>query len=414
MAARVRKISGNAARHVHSADLRAVTALAVEATHSVTGIAESVHQAVWRTLGAPSGKTKTEARGITGFVYRRIHQVTNLVGKSIDVALGKLQPLFEITEAAPPGSPLREAVLAALNGVMGDRLAASNNAFATPMTMRHLGKALDWQAMPHAPHMKRKVLLLIHGLCMNDLQWATNHEGSIIDHGATLAAALDATPIYLRYNTGLPIAENGRTLSAQLSQLAAHWPVPMYEITIVAHSMGGLVARSACDVAGREQANWFPKLKSIVFLGTPHHGAPLERAGHWVDMLLAGTPYSAPFLKLTQLRSAGIVDLRDGNVSEAKPNRTVPLPEGVHCYTIAATTASRRSLVADRLIGDGLVPLNSALGLHDDKQRCLSFAKTSRMIAYRTNHMALLTSAEVAAQMIVWLTPAKTNKQHST
>ena len=113
---------------------------------------------------------------------------------------------------------------------------------------------------------------------------------------------------------------------------------------------------------------WPTLMKNIVFLGTPHHGAPLERAGNWIDVILGSTPYSRPFAKLGQLRSAGITDLRYGHVLDAdwqghdrfrrKPDsrESVPLPEGVACYCVAATTASKRSLVADRLVGDGLVP----------------------------------------------------------
>ena len=162
---------------------------------------------------------------------------------------------------------------------------------------------------------------------------------------------------------------------------------------------------------------WPTHLKNIVFLGTPHHGAPLERAGNWVDVILASTPYSAPFAKLGQLRSAGITDLRYGHVLDLdwqghdrfrrQPDRRrlVPLPEDVACFAVAATMASQRSALAERLLGDGLVPLHSALGQHDDPQRTLVFAKTSQWIAYRTSHMALLSSPEVSRQMVAWLTP---------
>ena len=59
---------------------------------------------------------------------------------------------------------------------------------------------------------------------------------------------------------------------------------------------------------------WPARLDDLVFLGTPHHGAPLERAGNWVDLLLGATPYAAPFARLGKLRSAGITDLRHGNL----------------------------------------------------------------------------------------------------
>ena len=152
-----------------------------------------------------------------------------------------------------------------------------------------------------------------------------------------------------------------------------------------------------------------------MFLGTPHHGAPLERAGNWVDVLLGSSRFSAPFARLAQLRSAGITDLRYGHLlaadwqgrdrfrREPDSRALLPLPEAVACYTVAATTASKRSLLADRLVGDGLVPLRSALGQHDDATRTLAFAKTAQWIAYRTHHMALLHSAAVGQQVKSWL-----------
>ena len=239
----------------------------------------------------------------------------------------------------------------------------------------------------------------------------------MVDHGEALASALGYTPLHLRYNTGLHTSQNGRTLSALLEELLAHWPVPIEDLTVVVHSMGGLVIRSAVHCARQDALRWPSHLKNIVFLGTPHHGAPLERAGNRVDVILGSTPWTAPFARLGHLRSAGITDLRYGHVVDEdwqghnrfhrKPDtrQVVPLPEGVACYAVAATLATRRSHVADRLLGDGLVPLASALGHHDDPRRTLAFPKASQWIAYRTTHIGLLSSPEVSRQIVQWLTP---------
>jgi pimeloyl-ACP methyl ester carboxylesterase len=300
---------------------------------------------------------------------------------------------------------------------MGDRLVASNNPFATRMTLRYRGKALNWQASPSVPEATGKVLVLIHGLCMNDLQWHAQHEGSQVSHAETLDSVLGYTPVYLRYNSGLNTSQNGRELAGQLEQLVKHWPTRIEELTVVAHSMGGLLARSAFHYARQDALRWPGHLKNIVFLGTPHHGAPLERAGSWIDMILGSTPYSAPFARLGRLRSAGITDLRYGHVLDEdwhghdrfhrRPDgrRHLPLPDGVACYTLAATTAATRGTLANRLTGDGLVPLNSALGIHDDRQRDLAFPESSQWIAYGMNHMNLLNNPEVTRQMVRWLTP---------
>ncbi len=405
----------NPLKHLRAADLRAVAQLATQATAGVARMAEGVHQSVWSSMGVPGGQAPGTTRGLTGLIYQSVQGVTQWVGKGLDVAFARLQPLLERIEGEPPETPEREAVLAALNGVLGDRLLASHNPLATPMTLRYRGHALDWQALPNMPEASGKVLLLIHGLCMNDLQWQTKHQDQVVDHGAALVAALGYTPVYLRYNTGLHTSQNGHQLASQLEQLLTHWPTPIKELTVVAHSMGGLLTRSAVHYAKRNSLRWPGLLKNIVFLGTPHHGAPLEQAGNWIDVILGSTPYSRPFAKLGQLRSAGITDLRYGHVLDVdwqgrdrfqrQPDRRqhLPLPEGVACYTVAATTAAKRSALVDRLLGDGLVPLHSALGRHDEPQRNLVFAAASQSIAYRTNHMALLSSPAVSTQIIQWL-----------
>jgi len=404
-------------KHLRASDMRAVTLLATDATAAVTRIAEGVHQSVWRTLGAPSGATSEQARGLTGMVYKSINGVTQLVGNGVATALTRLEPLLQRIEAPDEESFERAAVLAALNGVMGDRLQRAGNPLATPMTLRLHNQVLDWTTPPDAKQVCGKVLVVIHGLCMNDRQWTSQHAGLPVNHAEALGAALGYTPVYVRYNSGLHVSENGHGLARQLDDLVRCWPVPVTELSVLAHSMGGLVARSALFAASQASMTWPDVVKNIVFLGTPHHGSPLERAGNWIDVILGSTPYSRPFAKLGQLRSAGITDLRYGHVLDAnwqghdrfrrKPDSRVhlPLPESVACFTVAATTAAKRSALADRLLGDGLVPLNSALGHHDDPQRCLHFARERRLIAYRTSHLALLSSPAVARQLLSWFTP---------
>jgi len=402
-------------KHMRATDLRGMAQLATQATAGVARIAEGVHQSVWSSMGVPGGKAPGQTRGITGLVYKAVHGVTQLTGKGLDALFARLQPVLETIDEETPGTPEREALLAALNGVMGDRLLASRNPLATPMSLRYQGAALNWQNLPQMPESSGKVLLLIHGLCMNDLQWQAHHNGQAVNHASALTFELGYTPVYLRYNSGLHTSQNGRELSRQLEQLARHWPTPIEELTVLAHSMGGLLTRSAYHYAKEEGLRWPGYLKNIVFLGTPHHGAPLERAGNWVDVLLGSTPYSRPFASLAQLRSAGITDLRYGHLLDVdwqghdrfrrQPDRRqpVPLPEDVACYAMGATLAGKRSLLAERLTGDGLVPLRSALGQHDDAARTLGFAKTSQSVCYRTNHMELLSRPEVSLQLLQWL-----------
>lgn len=407
-------------KHLRPSDLRGVAQLATQATRGVATMAEGVHHAVMGTMGLAGSKAGQQTSGITGFVYRAVHGVTALVGKALHASFTRLEPLLATLVDAPPDTSEREAVLAALNGVLGDQLAQNHNPLATPMTLRFQGQSLNPSApIPAMPNATGKLLLVIHGLCMNDLQWTPGTPAPdgkpVADIPATLAAELGYTPVYLRYNTGRHTSQNGAELAALLEQLLAHWPVPVDGLCVVVHSMGGLVIRSAVHAAQQKSMRWPQQLKSIVFLGTPHHGAPLERAGNWIDIVLGATPFSKPFAKLGQLRSSGITDLRYGHVQDADwmgrdrfqrtpdKRQPLPLPESVACYTVAATTAAQRSPLAERVIGDGLVPLPSALGQHADPRHQLAFVKANQHIVYRTNHMEMLHSPEVAHRVVDWL-----------
>ena len=169
--------------------------------------------------------------------------------------------------------------------------------------------------------------------------------------------------VQLRYNSGRSIDANGRNLAVMLEALLERWPVPVTQLVIVGHSMGGLVARSAIHHGTAAGHSWRARLRKLFSLGTPHHGAPLERGGNRLDYVMELSPYVAPFTSLGKARSAGITDLRYGSITDVE-HEFVPLPDDVECYALAATLGKRRGLLADRLVGDGLVPLDSALGQH--------------------------------------------------
>ena len=165
--------------------------------------------------------------------------------------------------------------------------------------------------------------------------------------------------------------------------------------------MGGLVARSACyhgRLAGHE---WLQRLGKLVFIGTPHHGAPLERGSNWVNYAMDLSPYAAPFTRLAKKRSAGINDLRHGSITE-EANVLVPLPSGVECFAMAASLAKKPSRIHQSLIGDGLVPVDSALGNHRDPARSLEIPESHQWLGFETGHIELMGRTEVYAQLRNW------------
>ncbi len=266
-------------KHIHAADLRGAGKLAIEATIGVINLVETMHHNISRLPGVFGTTSNDPTRGITGFVYRSVRGVTRLVGGGLDLVFGQLATLLK----AEKSSNARDAVVAALNGVLGDHLVESHNPLAMSMQFRRNGTKLTTtkKALSSAmPQLNGKILLLVHGLCMNDAQWLRNGH----DHGVALsidpAFAIPFTTLYLRYNSGLHISVNGRELAAQLEALLKAWPVPIQDLTIIAHSINGLVTRSACECGERARHVWRRRLKKIIFLGTPHFSAPLKRNGN--------------------------------------------------------------------------------------------------------------------------------------
>ena len=240
---------------------------------------------------------------------------------------------------------------AVVNGVLGDHLATHGNPLAISMQLRFGGRPINPADL--APRLRRadgRLVVLVHGLCMHDGQWQRNGH----DHGAALARDLGVAPLYLYYNTGRHISENGRAfaelLEATLNGVTALDPQPV-DLVLIGHSMGGLVIRSACHHGARDGLAWPQRLRMLACLGSPHHGSYWEQGGNVVDHLLGISPYSAPFARLGKVRSSGITDLRHGFLVDADwrdrgrfdaahDHRTpVPMPHGVACYAMAGVAS---------------------------------------------------------------------------
>ncbi|RZL34047.1 MAG: alpha/beta hydrolase [Rubrivivax sp.] len=350
--------------------LRGSSRLATDAVTGVTDLVEAMHAEITRL---PLTVARQRTSGITGLVYRSVRGVTRLVGGGLDLALGALAPLLGQADTSHAS-----AAQAALNGVLGDYLEATANPLATPMSLHPL---VDGATGP--------AVVLLHGLCMNEAQW--RRDGA--DFPAALAE-MGYQPLGLRYNTGRSIWRNGAELAGLLDSV----PGPL---TLLGHSMGGLVARSA--MAQAKGKRWPKRLQAFVTLGTPHLGAPLERGGQQVQQLLAVSAYSRPLAALAGRRSAGIRDLRRASLLEADEGvaSRIPLPAGVACYAVAATTAKKPSGPPARWLGDGLVPVASALGQHREAARRLAFTDTA--VFTGLGHLALQTDAAVLQQLQDWL-----------
>ena len=376
----------------HADDLRGATRLVVEATRGVMELVQAMQVASMSgpaILGRPFAEP---AKLITGVVMGTTRGITKLVGTAIDAALAQLSPLLGSSVSGPE----RDAILGALNGVLGDYLLEQANPLAIEMRLRHRGRALELS--PEAleasvPDATSKVVVLVHGSCATDHLWLRGGH----DHGVALSRDFGLTPIYVHYNSGLHISTNGRELAGLLEQLRAAWPIELEEIVLLGHSMGGLVARSACHCAELANHAWRGRLTSLLTLGSPHHGAPLERGGSWLQLLLGVSRFSAPFARLGRIRSAGVTDLRYGNILDEHwegrdrfavgddPRSPLGLPANVRCYALAATQSMEHG---PQMRGDGVVPIDSALGTHPTAD--LGFPTAHRSILFGSKHLDLL------------------------
>lgn len=397
--------------HLHRDDIRGASRLVIDAIVGIADVVEAMHVSIAHLPGTRRPGSPEPARGITGLVYRSVRSVTSGVGHLLDKALGSLVPPADDVRS----SFGREAVLAAVNGVLGDYLAETRNTLAIAMQFRRDGQPLELTRQALASSIREpqpKLMVMVHGLCMNDLQWGERNRLE------SFARDLGYTALFLHYNSGRHVSINGRELAALLEQLVVQWPVAVESLAVVAHSMGGLVTRSACHYAAAASMQWPDALHRLIFIATPHHGAPLERGGNWIDLILGANPYTAPLARLGKIRSAGITDLRYGNLvdedwaghdrfARGDRRKPIPLPPGVPCHAIAGISGEapdgRSGNLRGHLWGDGLVPLDSALGRHADPARNLGIPESRCWIAGNTGHLALLASDAVWEQIRQWL-----------
>ena len=392
-------------------DLQGLTRLITDATVGITDLVEAMHKRVVHPPFLPSTPIQTLITNIAGLTFKNIRWSTKLIGGSLDKLLTKLTPVVGDIKTTNE----REAIRAALNGVIGDYLEEKENPLKITMQFKFQSKVIPIDSMPldaMYPNINGKIILMVHGSCMNDIQWTRKDH----NHGLALAKDLDKTPIYLHYNSGRHISSNGKDLNELLEKLMHNWSAPIEELVIIAHSMGGLVTRSALYYGQKQKKTWTKHLKKIVFLGTPHHGTPLERTGNYLDVILESIPYTKPFARLGKLRSAGVTDLRYGNLidedwqdidrfklqTDQTQHIPLPKPKQIDYYGIAAVKGKATAPLASRMLGDTLVDVKSALGQHKNPAKNLNFKKKNTMVSYETTHLDLLNNPEIYAKIKAW------------
>jgi pimeloyl-ACP methyl ester carboxylesterase len=394
--------------------VRALSALAFDELRSFPGAIRDMHlgiaQRAFRGVGPAGSPVKLIHDALSSRAYGAVGAGASGLGKAVDAAMERRgigeQVSLSTTQKGSFG-------LAVLSGLIGDRLERDGSALHQPTSARMHGERieLDESSLRDAfPEATPRLAVFIHGLTGDEFCWSW---GAADAYGTRLGSDLDCTAVYLRYNSGLHISENGRTVAALLEQLVEAWPVDVQQIALVGHSMGGLVARSACHQADEHDQEWVGHVRHVVSLGTPHLGAPLEQGAHRAAAALHKLPETRMLSSFLRRRSAGIRDLRHGSLVDedwrgrdpealrAAACQEVPLlPWATNCFVSATITNDPKHPIG-RLLGDILVLVPSASG--QSKTRRIPFRDEHGHHVGGAHHIALLNHPEVYERLHHWL-----------
>jgi pimeloyl-ACP methyl ester carboxylesterase len=391
-----------------------IAALGDLASEAAAGAAKQIHELhtgiagrVWKRVGPASLPVRIIHDRVAQRAYDKAAELTGAVVRAGAQAASAAQPA---DAPSVQRSAAGRAVVSALNGAFGDTLERRGNALALTMAFRRRGRDLELtpEAIARAyPNAKPRLAVFIHGLCETDDAWklaAARH----VPYGHRMEIELGYSPLYIRYNTGRHISESGRELAQQLERLISAWPTRVDEVVLIGHSMGGLVARSACHYGA--DSNCVAKVHHVFTLGTPHHGAPLEQVTNAATAALARLPETRPLARALNLRSSGIKDLRYGYLVDEcwldqdcdaylrNTSREIPfLPTARH-YFICATLSREADAPVGRIIGDLLV-LRPSAWAHPGRGQRMQFPIEHYYHLGKANHFDLLNHPAIFEQM---------------
>jgi pimeloyl-ACP methyl ester carboxylesterase len=418
------------ARPQDDSELGALAELAAAGFGSAVTRVQELHEAVAdRSFGPAAGPASAASSApravhdaIAGSVYAAVRGAGALLGAGVSRSVRAAGGGPRISD-----HPRGRLAQGALNGLWGDRLHDAASPLAVAMAVRVSGcdVAAEREALAAAfPDASARPVVFVHGLGESDAAWSIRAAERDGTYFTRVLPELGATVVTIRYNSGLHVSENGRRLAALLETLVDAWPVPIEQLALVGHSMGGLVIRSAGHAATEREDRWPTLVDTTISLGTPHLGAPLEQAVHLATWALSTVPESRPIAAVLGARSAGIKDLRHGRLVDAEwetvdpdalrgfERADVPLLSGARHHVVAATLAGSPEHPFARVIGDLLVLAPSAHGLQG-RRRVVAFEADSCRHVGGHSHFDLLNSPALDDLLREWLAPRLPARQLS-
>jgi pimeloyl-ACP methyl ester carboxylesterase len=392
--------------------LRALGAALGDAGSILTKRIQETHESIAARSFAAVGPFGRPVRvvhdGIARVSYGAVRGGIRVAGRAAG-AVAAVTPL-----AADPRLFGRRAgmVQGAICGIYGDHLERHHPLLTVPMTVRTSGRpvALESAALSDAfPQAGPRLAVFLHGLCETEDAWGrpAQDDDTPGTYGDKLRRQLGLSPLFVRYNSGLHVTDNAERLGALLEELVEAWPVEVKQLDLVGHSMGGLIIRGACDIGAARRMRWVPLVRHCVYLGTPHHGAPLERGVNILAATLRVVPETRVIASLLDVRSAGIKDLRFGYASQRESG--VSMLATARHHAVAASLGDTADHPLSRVIGDLLVPRASAFG-EGLGGAGLGLEQDDRRLIGRVNHFDLLDHPVVAELLHDWLAGAGTSE----
>jgi len=402
-------------------ELRAAGRLAGDALAGVTEVVADTHTSIVDRVvrHLPTAEpVATVHRAASGVLYAGVS-----VGLRA-LALGTAEVLARRSHpdaAAPSKTPGGRAVLPVINGFWGDHVEQRHPMMAVPMAVRVDGHdvALEPDLVAQLfPQATGRIVVFLHGLAESEDAWKlgwVHGDPQTTPYGQRLHDDLGFSPVYVRFNAGLRVSENGRRANDLMARLHAAWPVPVEQIVLIGHSMGGLVSRSACHYGKAHGAAWVSSLTTVITLGTPHLGAPLEQGAHVAHVVLRSLPETEPLSRILGRRSVGIKDLRYGHLvdedwhghdpDEFLKDRSTEVPFVDHAtyYFVAASVTRDLQHPAGHLLGDGMVRYPSASGRSQGRE--IPFEIDNGVHIGGVHHLSLLNHPAVYEQLCRWLGP---------
>lgn len=402
--------------------LSKVSPEAAEVAQAVDGVRRITSRTVYETIRATN-------RGISALNEIGVSLAERVATEAASLAADGTaadSPLSDLARSSAAKNALwfRDLAEGALNGFIGDFLRDRENGLHIEMAFRHRSEPLPLtrQALEAAvPAPTNRLCIFVHGLACTEWAWTFLGEQYWGERGMSFGKLLSRdygyTPFYVRYNTGVHVSENGQRLSELIDELVSAHPVPVDEIVLVGHSMGGLVARSAAHYGAEHGAPWVDRVTHLFCIGSPHFGAPLEKASNVLASVLRffDTPGTQIPAKILNARSSGIKDLRFGYIVDEdwkgrdpdaflEDNRSdIPfVPSVFYCF-VASTLTRDPNHPIGVLLGDVLVRLPSAAGWHEEPTRKIPFHRGS--IVGGVHHLELMNHPEVYDVLRKWLSP---------